>query len=161
MKTWVPLALRILDKIGPEDDNGCWPWLGIKSSGYGMVSRNYLDIKTRMATITHLVYESLVGPIPPGHEICHTCDNRQCVNPAHLFAGTRKENLQDAATKGRMGRDMHGIKNGNARLNDKQVLEIRRRWAGGENQHSIAKRFGTTPTNVSMICTRQTWSHIA
>lgn len=76
---------------------GCWGWNGvIKDSGYAKGMNNgewYLAHRVS--------YEMHVGPIPNGMMVCHTCDNPECSNPAHLFVGTMKDNMQDAARKGR------------------------------------------------------------
>jgi hypothetical protein len=67
------------------------------AKGYGAVSVN--GVKTRAH---RLAYELSNGPIPAGKMILHSCDNRRCVNPAHLRPGTAQENWEDALTRGRL-----------------------------------------------------------
>lgn len=73
------------------DPDGCWAWTGaIDGRGYGNVGRIHLG--RRKNWIVHrLVYELTRGEIPAGHEVHHTCEERRCVNPAHLEAVTRLE----------------------------------------------------------------------
>ncbi len=87
--------------------DGCWLWLGATGrGGYGSLAftlstakhglRVYLPVRAHVAA-----YQILVGPIPPGHHVLHTCDNPPCCNPEHLFTGTNTDNVRDAILKGR------------------------------------------------------------
>lgn len=77
-------------------DHGCWVWTGpTNRAGYGMWGR-VLAHRHSWATANH--------PIPDGAWILHTCDNPPCVNPRHLYAGTRDDNVRDAVTRGRMAK---------------------------------------------------------
>lgn len=77
---------------------GCWEWQGeIAWTGYGRW------VVSRVHWAAHrLAYTLANGPIPDGQIVCHSCDNRRCVRPDHLWLGTYSDNIQDALRKGRM-----------------------------------------------------------
>lgn len=85
------------DRFVRRRENACWLWTGpSKATGYGIFS-----IRGRRVRAHRWAYERTHGTIPLGMYICHHCDNRLCVNPAHLYAGTATDNARDMAARGR------------------------------------------------------------
>jgi len=78
-----------------KEPNGCWVWKS--KTAYPNFWYGSKKIKACKWS-----YQYWKGPVQPGKEICHQCDNPRCVNPDHLFLGTHKENMQDASSKGRL-----------------------------------------------------------
>jgi len=145
MPSYRPLTLRVLDQIGPPDENGCWPWIGSKCRGYGQVR---MPKSRKMARVIRLVLEGAIGELSPGVMACHSCDNPACVNPEHLFPGTGQDNMRDCVQKNRICRS--GAP-GDRKTTVSQREEIRRRYASGEPQDYLAVMFGVTQTRISQI----------
>lgn len=122
----------------------CWLWTGGKQPfGYGQFFANGRGI-----TAHRFSYELHVGPIPKGLFVCHNCpdgDNPSCVNPAHLFLGTHKENMADMAAKGRSRSWGHPGR----KLTDEMILGIRQRYAQGETQQSLAAEFNVASGTIA------------
>ena len=152
------LVARFMGFVDQAGGDGCWIWAGImNSNGYGRFSW-----KNKHRLAHRFSYGLFYGDIPTGRCVCHTCDNRRCVNPDHLWLGTQSENLKDASQKGRMYRpNTCGARNGNTTLTERDVLAIREMHQAGQRQFRIAQLFSVSPSTVSNIIKRETWKDVA
>lgn len=142
---------RFWDYVDIRGIDECWSWKrSIGADGYGKFCDQY---KTFHAS--RWAYLNFWGAVPCGQHVCHTCDNRACVNPNHLFAASQKENIQDAVRKGRMA---HGESNGNTSLKASDVVDIRQRYFDGETQSAIAKEYGMTRGGVWRLVHGLNWT---
>lgn len=117
----VPLTLRFERKYIPEPNSGCWLWLGtLHEGGYGEFREKSAGTKRVRAHV--FSYRFYKGKVPEGKFVLHTCDIRCCVNPDHLYAGTKKENTADCIRRDRF---QQGERHGNTELVSSQVLAIR------------------------------------
>ena len=139
-------------KLGPDD---CWEWqAGKNGTGYGWF---HVTKRPRRDVLAHrFSYELHFGTIPNGLYVCHKCDNRLCVNPAHFFLGTHEDNVRDMWKKGR-GIGFAAAKPRPIKLNENAVREIRR--ATGTCRE-IGLKFGVAPGTVSLIKLRKSWAHL-
>ncbi len=124
-----------LSKI--KTSEGCSIWDGSKgSNGYGTVNIDGLTYSTHRAAFTFTK-----GVIPKGFDVCHTCDNRSCINPNHLVLGSRLDNMRDAMSKGRLG----------VSFSAKDLVIIRTLSYEGSSLRDIARRFNTNHKLISRI----------
>ena len=161
------LTQKIRECSTPEPNTGCWLWdKSVFSNGYGQVS---ILGRTRLAH--RLAYEAFAGPIGDGLDVCHTCDVPSCVNPDHLFLGTRADNMQDASAKGRTARGdrdgahggrcgVRGISHGRSKLTPDNVRDVRRRTAAGAAHKALAREYGVAPYAIKCAALRLTWKDI-
>lgn len=111
----------------------------------------------RSRRVHQLVAWAFIGPQPAGHYVCHDDGDRQNNRDSNLYYGTAKQNQLDRHRHGGRG---FGSKHHNARLNDNQIADIRRRLDAGERQRDIAGVFGVTQSAISNIKTGTRWSHV-
>lgn len=143
---------NISHEAHPED---CWIWTGRRIKfEYGT-----MVIKRKNCTAHRVSWTFHYGEIPKGMCILHHCDNPPCVNPDHLFVGTYLDNAKDR-TKKQRGHMPSGSKNPMSKLNEEQVIEIRRRLANGEKTKILAKDFNMERKTIDNIKTRRSWKHI-
>ncbi len=141
-------------RIDKKSDNECWEWMGpITGRGYGSIS-----IDCKECAVHRLVYELIIGFIPNGLCVLHHCDNKKCCNPSHLWLGTNQDNVNDRDNK---QRQCLGEKNGQAKLNQNDVRDIRRIYDGKINTFTIlGKKYGVHISTIKSIIYRTNWKHI-
>lgn len=123
----------------------CWTWTGARAAvGYGVFAR--FGYAHRISLEVHLGRK-----LRKGEESCHTCDNRLCVNPAHLFAGSRSDNMRDMVRKGRKPGQI---------LTCATVREARARRLSGESVTGIAKSMGCSRVSLSHALNGYSWRHV-
>jgi hypothetical protein len=136
--------------------DGCWDWSGCPSKPYGSLQYGgkYKRIDAhRGSWIIHN------GDIPKGLFICHTCDNKRCTNPDHLFLGTPTDNVLDMIKKGR-NNTQRGEKASGAKLKEKDVLEIIELLKTNKTMTSIAAQYGAHIVTIHNIKHKKTWKHL-
>ena len=150
-----------VDKCGPVPAHApelgrCWIWTAyVNRSGYGEVGRKF---PRRAETAQRVAWELANGG--PVGELCalHRCDNRACVNPDHIFLGTRTENMADKVAK---GRQLRGERCPVAILTEATVREARRLRSEGVRTSEIARRLGIKYNTLRGVLSRQNWRHVA
>lgn len=154
------LEERFWPKVSIAGADECWEWQAARDDfGYGRFGRRSLRAHRMSYAMAH-------GEIPDGLCVLHRCDNPPCVNPAHLFLGTRQDNAADMNKKRRhwvySGKVVvpRGERHPKTTLTTRQVKAIRRRYANGETQVALAAKFGVTQQSVSDIVRRRVWTHV-
>jgi len=113
----------------------------------------------RIRSAHRISYELHCGPIPFGLQVLHRCDTPACVNPEHLFLGTRIDNMQDAIAKGRF---ICGTAHKNAKLTEAQAAAIIAdlRIAGSRDNSKLARKYGVSPGTIYLIRDNKIWKHV-
>lgn len=143
---------RFWSKVDVRGPDECWLWIaGQDGRGYGNF---YVEGRSVKA---HRFAFKLHHDQPVGTAICHTCDNPLCVNPAHLYDGSRRDNVQDAVDRGQHPR---GERHGRSKLTAEIVLEMRRRHAAGESYAALAREFGVFDSVARKAILGITWKSV-
>lgn len=133
----------------------CWEWQGARAQhGYGI-----FDARSGERFAHRRSWVMANGPIPDGLCVLHRCDNPPCVNPRHLFLGTKSDNTADMMNKGRHRPvSMPRESNPNVKLTEAQMLEIRQRYVTESiSQDRLAREYGISQTQVSRIIRYESW----
>lgn len=153
-----------VNKDGPVPEHAphlgqCWVWTAsVGSHGYGQFS--ILDQPFVTHRFSWMIHN---GPIQSGLCVLHRCDNRPCINPDHLFLGTKKDNTKDMYKKGRQNSQApKGTQNGNSKLTEDEVREIRDLYATGLfTFKQLAERFSLNERSaIGHIVHRRNWKHV-
>jgi len=125
----------------------CWNWQSGKNVyGYGIL---YMGEIKHGVGAHRIAWEVANGPIPEGAWVLHKCDNRACVNPAHLFIGDAKANAHDCMAKGRSILK-RGEQSLSSKLKDAAVQNILSLYAAGMTYAHLEKMFGVTRSSIGL-----------
>jgi len=143
---------RFWEKV--DKSGSCWNWTAsIYSNGYGKFSVDRNTVRAHRFS-----YELKHGQIPANLVIMHSCDNRLCVNPAHLSVGTQFDNVQDMIVK---SRQTVGSARKDSKLTEAKILEIRAKYSSETySQKDLADEYGVAQMTICNIVRRAVWKHI-
>ena len=143
-------------------EKGCWEYAGgLNHDGYGVIHTSSPEMEPRHRSLkAHRVSYAYHNKIDPNEMlVCHRCDNPSCINPAHLFLGTNKENTQDMIKKGRAACHK-GENNGGAKATREIVLHVVALIKKGKGNKFIAASLPITHSQVSLIRLGKSWKEL-
>jgi hypothetical protein len=154
---------NVLARSSAPGPGGCINWCERKTAnGYGL-----LTVPGHKQILAHrLAFMLAHGDVPAGKCVLHKCDNPACVNPDHLFLGTKGDNNADRHAKGRTARGekiaakVRGELNYAARLTESDVRDIRRLAESGLSHGRLARRYRVDQSHITNIVNRKAWAHI-
>lgn len=150
---------RFWAKVEKKELDDCWLWLAglMGKSGYGQFSLRCFPTLAHRVSFQMEHAKSI-------EDICvlHSCDNRRCVNPAHLFLGTYKDNSDDMKAKGRERKNSpKGERHNQAKLRDEDIPVILELFTKQATLAEVGTRFGISTTTACKIRSRKLWKHIS
>ena len=137
-----------------KDKKGCWIVASHKPGKNGYPRLTY---KGKVDTASRVMYQIVNGNIPAKRFVLHTCDNRMCINPKHLYLGTFYQNMYDMVKRNRQNR---GEDRPLAKLTNNNVLKIKRLFLKGLSNIEIGLRFKVSRHTINDIRMKRAWNHI-
>lgn len=149
-----PVEDRFFCKV--KKSFSCWIFTGhLNNKGYG-----YFAVDGKKILAHRFSFELHKKRVPVGLCVLHRCDVPPCVNPSHLFLGTKKDNTQDMFSKGR-NITVRGEENGKSKLSSLLIKKMRRAYSSGNyTQRGLARDFGISHTTAWMVLNNKTWKHV-
>jgi len=149
----IPDSARFWPKVDKRGPDECWPWIGAKQrAGYG----HFRNQAGKTVTASRFAYEFANGPIAAGMHVLHRCDNRACVNPAHLFLGTHNENMADMVAKKRHTFGENNKHNKITEVQARTILALK----GRARPVELAREYGIGAGAIHAIWRGDAWRHI-
>ena len=148
------------NKVAVQGPIECWPWTAsTRGDGYGAFGiGNVKDGTKRMVSSHRLAYYLSHNDQWPENYACHTCNNKLCCNPGHIYDGTHQDNMDDMTSGDRQAR---GENQGLSKLTEDQVLEIRSRYEPWiVTLRTLAAEYGISNQVIHDIIQRRIWKHI-
>lgn len=133
------------------DQDGHWLWQRSTWNGYGRMVRRGVSMPAHVFS-----FLAHGGTRNDGEQINHTCHIRNCVNPAHLYSGTQKDNMRDMRSAGR-SRILRGSDNGMSKIDAQAAIEIRE---SRDPARHVAARHGVSMSLVYAIRRGRVWRHV-
>ena len=143
----IPWEIRLLEKIEFSSPDECWEWVGsLTAKGYGQLYPERGAGLGYQAShrLAYIFFRGCIGDM----HVLHSCDNRKCCNPKHLFLGTNEDNMRDKCAKGRAFTK--------SKILESDVKVIREMVTQGIKQKDVAQKFGVSKQTISVVINRKT-----
>lgn len=141
------VLIRLYAKINQQKEDTCWLWTGsINKDGYGSFNLAGKIISPHILILSIKLNKILI------EDALHTCDNRSCCNPKHLYEGSKQQNTWDREYRNRHKQiQQKSYLSQNSKLTSDEILEIKRRLLLGESMKKLANEFWVCKGLISLI----------